>query len=105
MREIKFLVDESRRDILQKLAVETESRQSLIAFMLNQDMVNHSNFTKYQDEYKDFYLQYSRAKIAFQKDIVDPILQKEDIDPSLASWALDFDACEVTITIQDQNDG
>ena len=99
MREIKFKIEESIKNELQALAIETESRQSLIAFMLTHDMVNNSNFEKYQNEYKNYYAQYEFAKTKFQKMVVNPVLQENGIDTRHASWSLDFEDSEVTVTI------
>ena len=101
MTELKFYTDENIKNQLQTLAVETESHQSLIAFMLMHDMVNSPNFIKYQDEYKKYFAQYEQAKTKFQKEVVNPVLQQHNIDAVHASWSLDFATNEVVITVAD----
>lgn len=101
MLEIKIIIPEEEKNKLQLLATEVESRQSLIAFMINNDMINSMNFQLYQNEYKQFYFQYAQAKTIFQKKYVDPILIEKNIILEKASWNLDFNTCECIISIME----
>lgn len=94
-----LLTDNLIKDKLQKLSIEVESRQSLLAFMISHDMMNNYNFSKYEDEYKEFYILYEQEKQNFQKIYIDPILIDKKADPTKSSWYLDFNTGEVTVTL------
>lgn len=83
---------------LEKLSAEVESRKNLLAFMINNDMDSSNSFTRYQEEYTNFYQKYEQEKKVFQKAYIDPILLENNIDAERAKWNLNFDDGEVTIT-------
>lgn len=85
-------------ELLESLALETDSRRDVISFMLSNDMMitDSKSFEKYHDEYQKFYKQYDIAKREFQRMYVDTI-------PHAANWNLDFADSLLTVIVDEEN--
>lgn len=89
-------ISEADRDEVQRFAIETESRQNLISFMLSNGMdTNTEQFRRYQAEYSDFFYRYDKAKNDITEKYVRPVVDNLDN----VNWNLDFDSCELTILL------
>lgn len=90
---IKVKVDNN--DLVSKieaLQYEVESRKDLIAFaMTRDDLTDSPSFKQYQEEYRDFFIQYNVAKNLLEKQYVYPKC------PNAKRWNLDFETHELTI--------
>lgn len=87
-------IDPKECENLQRLSIETESRKSLIAFMIGSRMSMDSvQFENYQKEYAKYFAEYDHAKSELEKKYVMPIIGHQHV-----SWNLDFSTAELTIT-------
>lgn len=99
MKTIEITIDNQQMiDLLESLALETNSRKDVISFMLSNNMMltDAKSFEKYHDEYQKFYKQYDTAKSEFQKMYVDTI-------PNAVNWNLDFASALLTVTVDEKN--
>lgn len=89
--DIKFVNE------LQRLALETESRRDLIAFMITQNMdISGEKFKSYETEYQKYYLAYQTAKTEFETNVLKP-----EFGENMVKWNLDFNTSEVTVEMKD----
>lgn len=99
MKTIEITIENKQMvNLLESLALETNSRKDVISFMLSNDMMlaDAKSFEKYHDEYQKFYKQYDTAKQEFQKLYVDKI-------PNAVHWNLDFTNSLLTVTVNEEN--
>ena len=98
MKTIEITIDNRQMvELLESLALETNSRKDVISFMLLNDMMltNSKSFEKYHDEYQKFYKQYDIARQEFQKMYVDTI-------PNAINWSLDFASGLLNVTVNEE---
>ena len=85
----KITVDKKYVSKIEALQYEVESRKDVIAQILgNGFRVAGDTFSKYQDEYRDFFIQYNKAK--------QEMLDAYGVD-SKTAWNLEFTSCELTV--------
>ena len=90
-------IDEKLRDMIESYDYEINARKYLISFMLSNNMnIDTPNFSKYQDELKNFIMLYERAKSDVSEIYVDPLRKDHD-----ATWRLIYKTCELHIDIPD----
>lgn len=98
MNSLIITIPEEICNELQKLYLEVESRQSLLAFMINQNMMNNSQFQEYESIYKDYYYKYVQLKNKFQQQYINNILTEKNIKPEKAFWHIDFEEQNCILT-------
>lgn len=99
MERVVKLTDQNMVDNLSRLSVEVEARKNLISFMIASQMdISTPQFEKYQQEYLEYFAEYSMAKNVLENFI------KESLSPSekLISWALDFQTSNLTLQINNE---
>lgn len=87
-------IPEKLTDYIESLHYEVESRKNLIAFALDHDLSSSASFNKYEDEYKDFFIEYETAKEDMQQRYV-----IQDY-PNFKSWNLDFNKSQLIIELK-----
>lgn len=84
---------------IQALQYECNSRQGLLAYMLDRGSdIASTGFKHYHDEYNEFNAKYEQAKEKLQKTILEP-----QIHGKLLSWNLDFESNECTCDYAEEN--
>ena len=87
--------------ILQKLQLEVQSRQGVIAFMINHNLIdNQESFQYYENLYQQSYQEYEKTKMNFQLTYVNPILEEQHISLENAAWFIDFNTQKAQIIIK-----
>lgn len=83
-----IIVDEALSTKIEALQYEVESRKEIIAQMVGGSLVvKNDQFNRYHDEYKQFFIEYNRAK----QELIDAYnLQNY-------TWNLDFKTRQLTI--------
>lgn len=100
MQYLKFTFNDPIIEELEKLTIQVQGRQNLLTFMINNNMFPSHNFDLYQEEYLNYYMQYERKKREFQKKYIDSILEERQINPTAASWNIDFATGVTTLSYE-----
>jgi hypothetical protein len=86
---MKIIVDKNLVERIEALQYEVESRKDIISQILANGFKTAGDaFEKYQSEYKEFFIQYNKAK--------QEMLDAYNI-PNGAKWNLTFNNCELTV--------
>jgi methyl coenzyme M reductase subunit D len=77
---------------LERLQNEVQSRQSIISYMISNNMdITSDNFQKYQNDYTDYMIKYENKKAEVEKKYVYPNFA------NAKNWSLDFASGELII--------
>ena len=82
-------VDETLVKQIEALQYEVESRKDVIVSMLSTSyMTEKEQFKAYQEEYKNYFIQYNKAK---------QVMLETCSVPNNVAWNLNFATCELTV--------
>ena len=84
-----IIVEKELVEKIEALQYEVESRKDVISQILtNGFKVSGDTFNKYQEEYRNYFIQYNRAK----QEMLDIYKIAKG-----AAWSLSFATCELTV--------
>ena len=99
MKTITVEVKKPVSEELEKLHYEYFSRRDILTYMIvNNYDTKGASFKDYEAECQKAFIAYEAAKSQLQKLYVDPVLSENHIEN--ATWNMDFDNCEVTISYE-----
>lgn len=84
---MKIIIDEQLCTKIEMLQYEVNSRKEIITAYLQMNNTTSNLFKSYQDEYKQYFTEYNKAK--------QEMLEKYEV-PANRSWHLDFATRELT---------
>lgn len=90
MKKIK--VEKKMVEYLEMLSFETESRKSLLGYLIERGIsLDSQEFQDYHKEYREWFVKYELAKRELEKQYVLPASEGKSIP-----WSLDFASGELT---------
>lgn len=85
----KIIVDKEIVKELERLQYQVDCRKDIINHMLSSEInVNEDKFEKYQEKYKEYFIQYNKLK--------NQVTEKY-VDFPYKSWNLNFDTCQLSV--------
>ena len=98
MTNITIRITEEERNELQRLSMEIEAHESIIARIVASDLaITGDRFTAYQEKHIELVKEYSDKKSALTKKYVHT---NPEIAPYADTWNLDFGTCEMTVVLR-----
>lgn len=88
-------IPEELRDKVQRADIERSACRDIITYIIGKNDIDLSNerFLQYQQEYNNRFFAFENAKKEVERDYV-----KKNFNDAI-SWNLDYNTCEVTVTI------
>lgn len=85
---------------LEALRYEVVNIGNLLVFALREDLKSTDSFSKYEEDYQDFYIKYDLAKKEFKQSVIKDLLSEDEWQRPF-EWRTCFENNELIIQLGD----